>query len=343
MIRSLSFRPLAGLLLVLTALTVSAVENKLLEFVPGGMEYLVAVDCSRLRSLPLYQQLAASPEFTEQRDQFESTFRVTPESCSSLIFVGGGKELRGAVLAVSVTEPQFAAALSGAPGAFRKGKTMGHDVYYLTSDDSLPATRLTLAFTFLAPGVLLATEEVYLEPFLVGLAVDRRTKVNPPEGSATAWCFIDLDSLMSNAGKRNNNPAAMILGRNIKTIAARIDFTGAEQRDLTLNAVTACRDKNAAALVAAMVPGYVGMFASTLFSDDPALAAAFMKSLKSEVAGSQAQFGFTLDEKMLTRIGEFARAMAEQHLTPPDAVPADLQKTPEPKLPAGSEAAKGRR
>lgn len=84
------------LLLAVAGASLRAAAPELLKFVPAGTEYLVSVNLERLREVPgLRAALESNEDVASRLAEFENTYNLKLEDCRQLLFVGGGKCLRG--------------------------------------------------------------------------------------------------------------------------------------------------------------------------------------------------------------------------------------------------------
>lgn len=314
------------LMLAVAGASLRAAAPELLKFVPAGTEYLVSVNLERLREVPgLRAALESNEEVASRLSEFENTYNLKLEECRQLMFAGGGKRLRGMLVATEVPEARLSSTLAALPGGRYSAAAAGErKVHYVTADRSVPEERVKLALCYLDAGSVLATEEPYLAHFLEGLKTDsaiRLAAVEVPAGNPVIWGFLNVRSLT--AGNKRKASLFQVFFRDLRRVVWEIASGGEHGGALTLSATGTCRNEQSAALLNASLPGYLAMAANLLFAAEPALGGQVVNSLKSRVDGKKVYAELKLSEELTSSIGRYLKREAERRMMPPDPVPAD--------------------
>ncbi len=292
-----------------------AAENLLVKYVPAGTEYAVSINLANLRALPGYAELAENPAVKGQFEMLRQ-YGITPESCSRLLFAGGGKKLRGLLIETTLPETKLAELLKAQPGS-STGAVEGRKAYFLQTDAAVTGEARKFGFLYLTPGVVLATEEEYFPQFLRGLAASeavRKDLVEVPAGEPPVWGCFNLSSMLK---KEKQNPMIMFL-YDIRRLLAGLTFPEGQTAEIRAEAL--CTDPQSAQLVAQMVPGYMALGVQFAFADDPQLGTDFMKAIRCSVEGDRAIAVLTISNELAERL----KAFGQSKMMPPDQVPDDV-------------------
>jgi|GEM_PF-2388342 len=327
-----------GLLLLVFAAAGAVAEDALLKYIPSGTEYVVSVDVEALRKLPLFRNLAESDnsDVKAYREGFENDWNLRLEDCRELLFAGGGKRLRGMLVATPVTEKELTDRLRGFGDRFSISGEQGRQVYCLVSNDSIPSQRRMIAATYLEPGVVLATEREYVAQFLAGLAVPAETRarlVRSPEGAPLAWSHINVEALRAGKKKKKNDFTGMLLN-GIRTIALKFDAVGDGAAGWRLTGDALCVDAASAQMAAMQFPMLLQLGAGMLFMDDPALGAELLKQVRIAPDQDRVMLELNVSKPLADRLGRFLESQAKKRIAPPDPG------LPQTVVPAGNATAK---
>jgi len=325
-----------GLLLLVFAAAGAVAEDALLKYIPSGTEYVVSVDVESLRKLPFFRNLAESDNSDAKawREGFENDWNLRLEDCSELLFAGGGKRLRGMLVATPVTEKELNGRLGKFGDRFSISGERGRQLYCLVSNDSIPSQRRTIAATYLEPGVVLATEREYVAQFLTGLtapAEARARLVRSPEGAPLAWSYINVQALQAGTKKKKNDFTGMLLN-GIRTIALNFDVVGDGSAGWRLTGDALCVDSGSAQMAAMQFPVLLQLGASMLFMDDPALGADLLKQVRLAPDKDRVILELNVSKPLADRLGQYLESQAKKRIAPPDPVP--------PQTPAAATAGK---
>ena len=154
-----------GLLLLAFAAVTAAAGDALLKYIPAGTEYAVSVDADALRKLSFFKELSTNSDAKTFLEDFERDYNIRLEDCSELLFVGGGRRLRGMLAETRLSEQALASRLRKFGDRFSISGEGGRKLYCLLSADSIVSSRITIALTYLEPQVVLATEREYIARF----------------------------------------------------------------------------------------------------------------------------------------------------------------------------------
>ncbi len=301
----------ASFLLPLAALA----EAALLKLVPAGTEFCLSADLSRLPS-NLKPGTGEGQLLAERVKLLEARSGLKAEECSRLLWVSGGRSIRGLLLKTTVTPEEHRKRIGSAEG-FSERMVEGKKVFTLSGD--VPDSPMALCH--LEPGVLLVTEECYLVPFLNGMGKGT-CKAATPAGNPPAWCFFDSSAAFGKDKKKKVDPAALVFG-GTKQIVGRFDPQTGEAWKLA--AVADCRDDASAAMFQQMVGTYLMMGSAFIFMNEPQLGSDLMKTVKFRKDGNQVHAELNVDEALAARLAEFLKSEAERRVIPGDPVPDDLR------------------
>ena len=311
-----------GLLFLASAVVCSAAEDVMLKYLPTGTEYVVSADADALRKLPFVRNLLTSgnSDLKAYRENFERDYNLRLEDCSRLLWVGGGKRIRGMLAETRIPESALAARFRRFGDRFSISAERGRKLYCLESTDSIPAARTTVALTYLTPGLVLATEQEYIAPFLNGLTApgsNRLRQIRAPRGTPPAWSFINVGALTS--GKKKQKSFADVMLRGVRTI--EIEFQpAADGFGWRLSGIAWCRDASQAAMVSMQVPMLLQLGAGLLFADDPALGADLLRRVKIAPDRDLVRFELDVSKSLAGRLGIFLENEAKKRIAPPDPV-----------------------
>lgn len=289
-------------LMVCFGLLCEATSNALLEYVPVATDYIVSVDLKELRSLPDYRSaVEANAAIKQQIAGMEKAYGIRLTDCSDLLFVGGGKKLRGLLCDVSISEAQFVQLLKSSGNKLTAGTFAGKRIYFLQMESSLPELQRKLAFVYLAKNVLLATEDDYVAYFLS--ALKERRNVSLPEGTSLMWGSISLESYKDDL-KESQDPVAGSISRGVKRFSARLDLTGVNRREFDLTVNAECKDANHAAMMSLVLPSAALMLNNFLFLDAPKLSEEIARKIKTRVDKNRVILSLQLPEELTLRAGK---------------------------------------
>lgn len=312
-----------GLLFLAFAAAGAAAGDALLKYIPAGTEYVVSADVDALRKLPFFRKLVESdaPDAKAYREEFEGDHGFRIEDCSELLFVGGGKRLRGVLATTRVPERELAERFRKFGDRFSISGERGRQLYCLVTDESIPAQRRTIAVTYFEPRLVLATEREYVAPFLAGLAAPAEARarlVQAPKGGPLAWSFINVQALRSGKKKKNDLSGMMLNG--IRTIDLNLEAVG-DGSAWRLNGNALCVDEASAQMAAMQLPVFLQLGAGMLFADDPALGAEFLRQVKVVPDRDRVVLELDVPKQLAERLGTFLESQAKKRIAPPDPVP----------------------
>ena len=139
-----------GLLLLAFAAVTAAAGDALLKYIPAGTEYAVSVDADALRKLSFFKELSTNSDAKTFLEDFERDYNIRLEDCSELLFVGGGRRLRGMLAETRLSEQALASRLRKFGDRFSISAEGGRKLYCLLSADSIVSSRITIALTYLS-------------------------------------------------------------------------------------------------------------------------------------------------------------------------------------------------
>lgn len=323
---ALRFRRVFILLLcVAAAVTAVAAESPLLSFVPAGADCLVFADLAQLRNRTGFDKLVEeSPALREQLDDFEERYRLRLDHCSELLWAGDGKRLRGLLIRTALPEAQFRQGLREGGTRFSLKKYGAREVLLVEAGSDIAKAQMRLALCRLAPEVVLAAEELGIEPFLAGLKQDpaaRRAAFRVPAGAPLLWGYCNLRPMLSAAGKKAD-PVVGLFFRNVRRIVGEVRLAGT---GWTFRMNAECDDAKSASMLAVTLPGYFATGAGLFFAGYPRLAADVIAAFRARPQGKEVTAELVVNEELSRRIGKFLRSEAARRIIPPDPVPPDLQ------------------
>ena len=106
---------MAAALLAAGCMLSLAAENALLKYIPAGTEYTVSVNLANLRALPGYAEITRMAK--DQLEMFQTQYGISPESCSRLLFAGGGRKLRGLLIETTAPGAKLGELVRARPGS----------------------------------------------------------------------------------------------------------------------------------------------------------------------------------------------------------------------------------
>lgn len=316
-----------GLFLLAFAVFSANAGGELLNFVPAGAEYVISVDAEALQKLTYFKNLTGSRSDARVfLEDFERNYNLRLSDCTDLLFVGGGSRLRGLLAETSVPEPELAQRLRRFGSRFSIEGEAGRKLYCLRTDESIPGNRITVGVAYLGPRAVLATDRRYIAPFLTALAVpaeQRKTPLVTPKGEPLAWGFVDVGTILAGTKKsRADFGNAMLKGVN--TVFAELNVIG-DGDSWRLDAAAQCDNARNARQFALLVPAYLQVGASLLFSDDPALGREFLQQLKIMPDGSRVILELAVSRSLAERLARYLELQAKKRIAPPDPVPPDIK------------------
>lgn len=322
-----------GLLFLACAAASAAAGDALLKYIPAGTEYVVSADVDALRKLPFFRKLAESddPDAKAYREGFENDHGFRLEDCSELLFVGGGKRLRGVLAATRVSERELRERFRKLGDRFSISGERGRQLYCVTTDESIPSQRRTIAIAYLEPQLVLATEREYVAPFLAGLAAPAETRarlVQVPKGGPLAWSFINVQALRAGRKKKKNDFPGMMLN-GIRTVELCLEAVG-DGSAWRLTGTALCIDEANAQMAAMQFPVLLQIGAGMLFADDPALGADFLRQVKIAPDRDRVILELNISKPLAERLGRFLESQAKKRIAPPDPVPPQTAPGPAP-------------
>lgn len=321
-------RAFALLLCVAAAATAAAAESPLLSFVPAGADCLVFADLGQLRSRTGFDKLVEeSPALREQLDDFAARYRLRLDHCSELLWAGDGKRLRGLLIRTALPEAQFRQGLREGGTRFSLKKYGAREVLLVEAGSDLAKRQMRLALCRLAPEVVLAAEELGIEPFFAGLKQDpaaRRAAFRVPAGAPLLWGYCNLRPMLSAAGKKAD-PVVGLFFRNVRRIVGEVRLAGDGRGGWTFRMNAECDDAKSASMLAVTLPGYFATGAGLFFAGYPQLAADVIAAFRARPQGKEVAAELVVSEALSRRIGVFLRSEAARRIIPPDPVPPDLQ------------------
>lgn len=300
--------------------TLKAQEFPLVKYVPAGTEYVISVDVAKLRALPSWKEFRSNPDASQKINDIMQDYRIDPERIDQLMFVGGGKNLRGALLKVNIPENELVANFKKlGDSRYSEGMVGEKNVVFVTTDESIPSERRKIGFLYLTPDTVLATEDVYFNKFLAGM--DEAKLVKPeivvPQNDVMAWGYVNTKSINKNRKKNSNDMGEMALG-GVNNVFAELNFTGPKGKGVDLTAEASCRDENAVMLLNMQVAGLMTLGNSFLFSDNPQLGEEWLKKFKFTPNGKKLSGKLSFDDAFSEKLSEHFKEMAAKHMAPPD-------------------------
>ncbi len=265
--------------------------GKLLNYVPTGIDGIVSVNLKQIIDMPLFlEKRAKDPEVKKQWAKFEQQLQnlgltVNDLPSQVMIFFSQKKpQLNGAVMRTPISEKRFVAILKKEqlkrPNLYSTKQIDGKTVYLLTQkllDDvnlpQKPQNNKEGAVTFLQPDVALICEANGIDTILKATknnsqVVERLLgKSDHVNRNAPIWLIFRN----RNVAPKAQPGARPSMTDGITGVSLSLDFTGAKQRDLGLNAQVTCRDSNTATTLGMQIKGMVMMLSTMAFKDNPAL------------------------------------------------------------------------
>lgn len=305
---------MAAALLAAGCMLSLAAENALLKYIPAGTEYTVSVNLANLRALPGYAEITRMAK--DQLEMFQTQYGISPESCSRLLFAGGGRKLRGLLIETTVPEAKLAELLRARPGS-STGTVEGRKAYFLQLDASLTGEARKIGLLYLSPEVVLATEEEYFPQFLRGLSASeelRRGLVEVPADEPPVWGCFNVASMLK---KEKQNPGIMFL-YDVRRILVGLTFPEGTAAEFKADAL--CNNPQAAQMIAQLVPSYMALGAQFAFAENPQLGADFLKAFRYSTEGTRTTVVLTVSDDLAGKLQEFGQSK----IMPPDQVPDDV-------------------
>ena len=310
-----------GLLLHAFAAVTAAAGDALLKYIPAGTEYAVSVDADALRKLSFFKDLSTNSDAKTFLEDFERDYNIRLEDCSELLFVGGGRRLRGMLAETRLSEQALASRLRKFGDRFSISGEGGRKLYCLLSADSIVSSRITIALTYLEPQVVLATEREYIAPFFAGLAAPaeaRRALVTAPKGRPLAWSFLRVEALTG--GKKKKNDLSSMFLKGMRTAYLELNVAG-DGSGWRLDGSALCANAASAQQIAMLLPTYLQLGAGLLFADDPALGREFLQQVKIIPDNDRVILELNVPKSLADRLGGFLESQAKKRIAPPDPVP----------------------
>ncbi len=310
----------ASTLAVLAVTVTLAAAERLFQYVPAGAEYLIGVDAATLQKQPFFQDLKQNPNFSNLLGEgFERSYGVKLEECDQLIFAAGGKQLRATLATTSLAEETLKTRLKALGDRFSLESEAGFPLYCLLSDDSIPATRITLALAYLKNDVVMVTEREYVKPYFAAIttpAETRRAAVTLPKDKPLAWSYIDFKKMFS--GKKKNQMSFFFNG--VRNAFLELNLAG---KGWTITGTAQCKDSGSANQFSFMFPSFLQLASGWVFGQDPALGQEFLKQLSVYPEGDQVKLRLEVPETLGKKLAVYLKEQGSQILIPPDPVPAD--------------------
>lgn len=311
---------LAVLLSVFMFVTLKAQEFPLLKYVPAGTEYVVSVDVAKLRSLPVWTGLRNDPDTSQKVNDILQDYRINPERIDQFMFVGGGKNLRGALMKVNIPENELVENFKKlGDNRFSQGMVGEKSVVFVTTDESIPSERRKIGFLYLAPDTVLATEDVYFNKFMAGIEEAKLAKpeIIVPKNDVVAWGYINTKSINKGRKKNPNDMGEMALS-GVNSVFSELNFTGPDNKGIDLTAEANCRDENAVMLLNMQLAGLLTLGNSFLFSDNPQLGEEWLKKFKFTPNGKKLSGKLAFDGAFAEKISAHFKEVSAKHMAPPD-------------------------
>lgn len=312
---------LAVLLSVFMFLNLKAQEFPLLKYAPAGTEYVVAVDVAKLRTMPIWAGFRGDPDSNQKINDIMQDYRIDPERIDQFMFVGGGKNLRGALMKVNITESELVENFKKlGDSRYSQGMVGEKNVVFVTTDESIPSERRKIGFLYLTPDTLLATEDVYFNKFLAGMEEAKLSKPEMiiPKNDVVAWSYVNTKSINKNRKKGNSKDMADMALSGVNNIFAELNFTGPDNKGIDLSAEANCRDENAVMLLNMQITGFLTLGNSFLFSDNPQLGEEWLKKFKFTPNGKKLTGKLAFDGAFFEKLSAHFKELATKHVAPPD-------------------------
>jgi len=312
---------LAVLLSVFMFVNLKAQEFPLVKYVPAGTEYVISVDVAKLRTLPVWEGLRNDPDSSQKINDILQDYRINPERIDQFMFVGGGKNLRGALMKVNIPENELVDNFKKLGGnRYSEGMVGEKSVVFVSTDESIPSERRKIGFLYLTPDTVLATEDVYFNKFLAGMEEAKLVKpeVIIPQNDVVAWSYINTKSINKSRKKGNANDMADMAVSGVNNVFAELKFTGADNKGIDLTAEANCRDENAVMLLNMQLAGLMTLGNSFLFTDNPQLGEEWLKKFKFTPSGKKLLGKLAFDGAFAEKLSEHFKEVAAKHVAPPD-------------------------
>ncbi len=319
-------------LCVLGICCTDAAEPELLKYLPAGTEYVIALDVDQLRKLPAAQEEGGSLE--NYGAAFEDRYQLKLEDCRSLLFVGGGKRLRGVLIDLLKPENELVALLKDHGRTYEKSFVRKHTVHLVADETLVSFGASKIGLSYLDSRSVLATEQEYLAPFFDGLQANeasRRAAVSVPEGEPLAWGFCNVAAVT--AKKKSKGKKAGVADsflQNIRTVGAKLDYVGENDVCWQLQAVALCTDAKSAEMMRSALPGYLMLMTNLLMAKEPELGMELLKTMKFSAHGNKLSLDVKISAGLAGRLETFFSAGAAQLILSPDPVPADMPQRRKP-------------
>ncbi|MFA6103757.1 MAG: hypothetical protein WC721_16315 [Victivallaceae bacterium] len=326
----------------------------LLDFVPDNADLILGLRVTDSLNLPLVKEMRASDkDFAGKYTSFEKELEKNGLSVKDMpplavIFGRQDRAYWGIVMDATIPEARFVELLktklkSGYNIDYTVEKVNGQTVYCLENkpvkvgetlvDSGMIGQRdmKKIGVFYLNPDVALITD--YQE---AGRVMDEIKKgscrqfidASGINQQSLAWILYhpSMPSARPADASSNGGMPEQAGPQPFKSMGMALNFNGSEQKDIALDAVIDCKNKNSAAMMAMQAQGMVMLGLSSAFKDNPALAADVGNALKVQADGSKVKANLQLPEKLHKQVKDYlmshgpdSQASGDGEL---DAVPA---------------------
>jgi len=299
-----------------------AAGNKLLNYIPANIDGVVSIKIKQIMDVPIFKEKRSTdPKLKEQWTEFESELKkygltVNDMPTQAVIFFSKDKNLNGAVIKTSLSEAKFVEILKKAaadrPNLYTTRKLNGKTVYVMNekllqeSNKSLKDSG-TPALTFIAADIAIVSEDKVLDSVINSIKGNTAT-VNTLMKKSTSVNHDALIWLVFNnkdAGKTQQPGQRPDMMDGITGVGLSLDFTGAKKRDLGLDAMVSCRDKNAAAGLSMQLQGLIMMGSAMAFKDNPQLGGEIGQAIKIKPNGKSVSIKISVPETLGTKLQKY--------------------------------------
>ena len=336
--RPSALRGAIGAVLLLAGTFLGAAEADLLRFIPAGVDYLVSVNVEKLLQSKGFESLRRQSDFLQDSiSDFEDDYRLKLADCRRVIWVGGGRYIRGVLVETTVSEAALGERLEPLrkKKRFREASLRGKKVFVVKTGESIPTERREIVILYLTPTVVLASENGYLQYFLQGIDApwQMKERFTSPAGDPLAWGFVSVQRLVQGSKKKNPLQAGLLNG--LRSVFGSVDLVGNAGTDLLIQTAADCRDANSAQMLRGNVVNYLAIGSVLVFGDNPDLGAEVLSKIKISPKGNQLVGRALLEEPLLKRLGEYFGTQAAKRMIPPDPIPGTGSAPKPAALPVG--------
>ncbi len=316
----------SGLFLIMSCcLLINIPAANLLDFVPDNADLILGVRVTDSLNLPLVKEMRQNDkEFAVKYTSFEKELEKNGLSVKDMppqavVFGRQDRAYWGIVMDATIPEAKFVELLktkfkSGYNVDYTVEKVNGQTVYCLENkpvkvgetlvDSGMLGQRdmKKIGVFYLNPHVAMITD--FQE---AGRIMNEINKGNCKQfidnsginQQALAW-IIYLPSIPSAraADAGGNGMPEQAFAQPFNSMGMALNFNGSEQKDIALDAVIDCKNQNSAAMMAMQAQGMIMFGLSSVFKDNPGLAADIGNALRVQADGNKVKANLRLPEKL---------------------------------------------